>query len=331
MRELEQAMKDHRVTGRLVGFEQMGDDVRGPYVVGIEALDGRFWTARVGRMEDLRGLNGVDRGAIVNMERASPDLRSADRTIVDVAGEDREYSAEHHRQAIPSDREQYIQMHVRRLEALRMERIVERDGNGVFRLPVDYEKRVIEREARGGRESARVTLLDPAPLEKQVSHQGPTWIDGGFDGRVDWSQVAQSGFGMEARNATVQREATLKEFGLAREESGTLKLDAGWQRTLRELERDNLRERIERETGRVPHFARDGERVRGVFVSRVHTQGRSYAVIVSDRAATLAPWRPEMDRAMSQSISGQVNGRQFDFKYGRGVEKDIAKGLGLGR
>jgi hypothetical protein len=66
-------------------------------------------------------------------------------------------------------------------------------------------------------------------------------------------------------------------------------------------------------------------------VSRLHAAEKSYALIVHDRTATLAPWRPEMDRALNQYVSGEVNGRQFDFKYGRDVEKSIVKGLDLGR
>ena len=36
-----------------------------------------------------------------------------------------------------------------------------------------------------------------------------------------------------------------------------------------------------------------------------------------------------MDRALNQFVAGQVNGINFDFKYGRGVEKEITKALGL--
>ena len=330
-RALEQAHSLQRIQGRLVGFERMGGDVRGPYLIGVEAIDGKFWTARVARIEDLRGLNGVERGAVIALDRARAELKPADRTILEIAGADREYSAERHRLAVPSDRETYIQMHVRRLEALRMEGIVERDANGVFHLPRDYEAQVLAHEGRGGRESARVTLLDPHPLEKQARHHGPTWLDRMADGREDKSQLAQEGFGEEARAAGQIREETLKSLRLGYDTPNGFVIAPDAEKRLRAMERDDLRQRVERETGLVPHFARDGDRVEGVFVSRIHTQERSYALIVHDRTATLAPWRPEMDRALNQFVSGQVNGRQFDFNYGRGVEKSIAKGLGLDR
>lgn len=43
------------------------------------------------------------------------------------------------------------------------------------------------------------------------------------------------------------------------------------------------------------------------------------------------PWRADMDRALNQFVSGSVNGRGFDFKYGREVEKALQRSLGLGR
>jgi hypothetical protein len=83
----------------------------------------------------------------------------------------------------------------------------------------------------------------------------------------------------------------------------------------------------------VPHFARDGDSVHGLYTSRIHMAEQSYALI--ERAdhrfsSTLVPWRPEMDRALNQLVSGRVNGRDFDFRYGKGVEKEIAKALSIG-
>ena len=87
-RELEAAHSSQRVTGRLVGLEQLGDDVRGPHLVGVEGVDGKFWTARVGRLDDLRGLTEVERGAIVQLDRATPEMRASDRTIWEIAEKD---------------------------------------------------------------------------------------------------------------------------------------------------------------------------------------------------------------------------------------------------
>jgi type IV secretory pathway VirD2 relaxase len=331
-RELEQAHSSQRVTGRLIGFERLGDDARGPYLVGVESIDGKFWTARVAREEELRALNGVERGTVVSLQRATPDLKPADRTILDIAGEEQIYSAERHKALIPSDRDNYIQMHVRRLEALRREGVVERTRDGEFHLPPDYAERVRRIEGRGGRESAKLQVLDPHSLEKQAIYRGPTWLDRMASGGEDRSQLRYEGFGEEARVAWLKREETLKSLGLGVDAPDGFHTNTDWQKQLKRMERGDLLQKIERDTGRVPHIARDGDRVEGIFASRIHTADKTYALILQERTATLAPWRAEMDRALNQFVSGRVNGRDFDFNYGREVEKSLAKGLmkGLG-
>ncbi len=329
-RDLEAAHSSQRVTGRLVGFERLGDDARGPQLVGVEGIYGRFWTARVAGPEDLRGLAGVERGAIVEIERATPGLKTSDRTVWEIAQEnDLTYSAALHRQARPTDRANYIEMHERRLEALRRDGVVSRERDGTFYLPHDYPAQVAMREERGGRESARVTLIDPHALEQQVEYSGPTWLDRVADGREDRSQMRGEGFGAEVSDAWKQRETTLEKLGLGERGRDSFQAAPGWRDGLTSLEQQALRDRIERDTGRVAHFARDGERVHGLYTGRIHLAEQSFALIEHERTATLTPWRPAMDRALNQFVAGKVNGINFDFKYGRGVEKEITKALGL--
>ena len=105
-------------------------------------------------------------------------------------------------------------MHERRLEALRRDGIVSRERDGTFYLPHDYPTQVAMREGRGGRESARVTLIDPHSLERQAEYPGPTWLDRMADGREDRSQMRGEGFGAEVSKAWKQRETTLEKLGL---------------------------------------------------------------------------------------------------------------------
>ncbi|UPT63305.1 MAG: DUF3363 domain-containing protein [Hyphomonadaceae bacterium JAD_PAG50586_4] len=330
-RELEAAHSSQRVTGRLVGWEGLGTEAKGPCLIGVEGIDGKFWTARVSRVEDLRALGGVERGAIVELSPGTPNIKPSDRTIWEIAeANGLTYSAELHREARPTDRASYIEMHERRLEALRREGIVARDPDGTFRLPENYLDRVLARENLGGRESAEVRLLDPHSVKHQAKYHGPTWLDRMADGLEDKSQLRYEGFGAEVRDAWKQRETRLEEMGLGRRERDGFHTVEDWHERLGQMELKSLRDRIERDTGRVAHLARDGEHVQGVFTSRVHGAQQSWALIEHDRTATLVPWRKEMDRAFNQSVSGQVNGRSFDFKYGRGVEKGVSRGKGFG-
>lgn len=329
---LEGAHSAHRVTGRLVGFVALGDDASGPQLLGVDGIDGRFWTVRVARREDLRALNGVERSAIVAAARRTATLKPADRTILEIAGEARLYSPDRHRAAVPSDSAAYIQMHVRRLEALRRAGIVERSADGVFHLPPDFQAQALALEGRGGRSTAMVTLLDPHSLQTQSVYRGPTWLDRVAFGEEDMSQQRFEGFGGALSAAWEKRRETLRTLGLGEGRGDSFEVTGDYRERLAAMEYGALLQRVERETGRVPHFASDGARVEGLFQSRIHAAEQSFAIIVESRTATLVPWRPEMDRALNQLVSGRLNGRDFNFKFGSGLEKDVAKNLkrGLG-
>ncbi len=330
---LEQAHSSVPFVGRLVGWESLTKDERGPQLIGIETIDGKFMTARVASVEHLRALDGVEIGAIIRMKRSAPDLKPSDRTILEVAGEDRVYSAERHREMVPSDSEKYIEMHVRRLEALRREGIVERSQEGEFFLAPDHETRVRRHEGRGGRESARIELLDPRSIETQIEHEGPTWLDRMASHREDRNLWRLEGFGKEASDALKSRFEVLEELGLGQNTREGFAPEPSWYERLQEMELEATLERIERDTGRVAHFARDGDIVEGLYKERIRTGERSHGLIEHDRTATLVPWRPEMDRALNQYVSGEVNGRDFNFDYGREVQerlqRELSRGYGL--
>jgi type IV secretory pathway VirD2 relaxase len=333
VRELESAHSSQRVTGRLIGFEPLTGDANGPQLIAIDSVDGQLWTARAARADDLRALNGVERGAIVEMGRAEIDAKPSDRTIWEIARQtELTYSPALHRAARPTDRDSYIKMHERRLEALAREGIVARDVSGTFHLPSDYLHQIVGHEGRGGRESISLQVHDPHALHHQIHYEGPTWLDRVAAAIEDRSQLSQThGFGKEITEAWKQRETTLERLGAGKAIAGEFFPAEGWHEHLRDIERDNLVARVERETGRSPQIALDGEHAHGLYTRRIHRAERSYAVLEYGRAATLVPWRAEMDRALNQFMAGQVNDRGFDFKYGREVEKALTRGLGLDR
>jgi type IV secretory pathway VirD2 relaxase len=330
VRDLEIAHSSQRVWGRLVGFEPLSSNLKGAYLIGVEGADGRFWTGRVAREEHLRILNGVERGAIIELSRDQPRLRPSDQTILKIAGEDRLYSADLHRVRVPSDRDKYIEMHIRRLGALQREGIVERNADGAFRIPADYEARVLQREARTGSENARIELIDRHAIGTQETYRGPTLLDRIGDGSFDLSQLRRDGFGQELLRSWEHRKSTLRDLDLGRDSDGGFAFKPSSERALQELEREGLCAGVERETGRVAHFACDGDVVHGLFVSRIHAAQRSFALIVHGDTATFAPWRPEMDRALNQIVSGRVQGNNFDFLFGRDIERSVSERLGVG-
>jgi type IV secretory pathway VirD2 relaxase len=257
VRELENAHSSQRVTGRLVGFEPLTSDTNGPHLIAIDGIDGQLWTARAARADDLRALNGVERGAIVEIGRADIDVKPSDRTIWEIAQtHDLTYSRAMHREARSTDREAYIAMHERRLEALAREGIVTRDASGTFHLPPDYLHQVMAHEGRGGRESISLKVHDPHALQHQIHYEGPTWLDRVAAAIEDRSQLSQThGFGKEMAEAWKQRETTLERLGAGRSIAGEFYPAEGWREHLRDIERETLLARVERDTGRSPQIA----------------------------------------------------------------------------
>jgi hypothetical protein len=49
-----------------------------------------------------------------------------------------------------------------------------------------------------------------------------------------------------------------------------------------------------------------------------------------DLAGDARAMAARMDRALNQFVSGTVRGQNLDFKYGKGVENVLLKGLGHG-
>lgn len=142
--KLEDAHSRQRVTCRLLGFEPLSDNARGPCLIAVDGIDVQLQTARAACADDLRDLNGVERDAIVEVGRDDVDIKPSDRTIGEIAQEhELVYSGELHRESRSGDREKYIQMHERRLDALARDGIVERDRDGSFVLPPDYLEQVL--------------------------------------------------------------------------------------------------------------------------------------------------------------------------------------------
>lgn len=133
-----------------------------------------------------------------------------------------------------------------------------------------------------------VRRIDRHALKTQEQYRGPALLDRALEGRLDLSQARADGFGRDLMESAAQRQETLRQLGLWRDTEAGFVVDKDIARNLRRLERQNLLIQVERESGRVAHFARDNDRVQGVFVSRIHGAERSFAVIEHRKAGVVA-------------------------------------------
>lgn len=124
------------VTGRIVS-KGLHDELSDRAYVIVDGVDGRAHYAAVAIDADIASLPV---GAIVELRGA--DTRSADRAIAATAQSGIYRSDDHLRQlrmdpSSTRDPEAVVQAHVRRLESLRRGGIVERIGEGVWKIPGD--------------------------------------------------------------------------------------------------------------------------------------------------------------------------------------------------
>ena len=302
------------ITGRVVA-KGLVDPLNDRGYIVLDGIDGRAYHIAVPPRVDL---GGFPVGAIVTVSNG-PKPRAADRAIAELSNNGIYRTSEHlaaaRADARPGrDPEAFVEAHVRRLEALRRARIVERLEEGVWRLPKDLVERGRAYDARrsGG---IQVEVRSYLPIERQARAVGATWLDRLLvDHRDDLSPM---GFGSEVRAALAEREGFLVRKGLAERRGQRLVLTRNLLATLRARELASAAEKIQTETGLSYRPVADGESVTGVLRrSAVLTSGR-FAMLEDNDGFCLVPWRSLLDGRIGQVITAVTRGEHTSWAFGR--------------
>jgi hypothetical protein len=124
-----------------------------------------------------------------------------------------------------------VEAYVRRLEALRRAGIVERQAEGVWRIPADLVARGqdYDRQRTGG---VNVQLHSHLPIDKQVTALGATWLDQRL---VDGDgAIANVGFGATVKEALRKRVDFLVEQGFVQREDNRASVPSNLLAVLRQ-------------------------------------------------------------------------------------------------
>lgn len=310
-----------RVVGAYAGVQPIGPYGSGPQALVMETMDGRLGHVRLPSLDSALILDRVPERAIVEVRGAARPARASDRTIVEIAGERGGiYSAKDHQVARPADSPAFIERHVRRLEAMSREGACRALSESRFAIPDDYLAKASAADlARHGAVDLEVRVLDVRPLEVQPQARGVTWLDkvaGGLAKGPETGVLAE-----EAKALGLQRAAVLKSWGIG--SGAPMGLGEGERQQLWTLELESQMERLG-QAGKPLVRAQEGQRFSGVYLDRAHMGGRTYAVIESKTAVTLAPWRPALEACRGQALTGVLQGGQVDFRFGQ------SRGRGLG-
>ena len=302
------------VVGRVVA-KGLADELHDRGYLVVDGLDGK---ARYLVLPAQTELADYPMGAVVET-RCRSELRAVDRSIASLAV-DGLYRSDHHLALAKSqaadghDPEALIELHARRLEALRRAGIVKRLDEGVWRVPADLQERGRQYDARQLGDVA-IELRTPLSIERQVRAIGATWLDqqliAGNRG------LADKGFGLEVREALKQRADFLVEQGLADRQGQRVMLARNLLSTLRERELSATAHEIATQTGLLYRPAPEGERVSGVYRRSLQLASGRFALLDDGIGFSLVPWKPVIEPRLGQALSAVVQGNSVSWQLGR--------------
>ena len=302
-----------RVVGRIAAkglADELGDRA---YLV-VDALDGQAHYVRLPAGSDVAAWPV---GGIVEVQ-APGRARAVDHAIVDATCEGI-YRTDEHLAALvrggARDPQASIEVHVRRLEALRRAGIAERVSEGVWHVPHDLVARAQAHDVQRPGGGTDITLRSHLDIERQVRAPGATWLDtrlvaGGQD-------PAAQGFGAQVRDAVQGRVDYLAEIGLAERQGRRVVLARGLLGCLRERELSSAGQALQDATGLAHRPLRDGARVNGVYRQSVQLISGRFAMVDDGTGFSLVPWRPIAEQRLGQQVSVVVRGLSTSWDVGR--------------
>jgi type IV secretory pathway VirD2 relaxase len=293
------------IVGRIATRGLSDEQIDREYLI-VQTIDGRAQYVDIGS----GGIDHAREGTIVRISPTRVSVREADRTVAEIAAEHGgRYSEGLHYLHDPTVSEQFVEAHVRRLEAIRRATgAVERDADGTWTIAPDHLDRVLHYERRRAeREPVRIEPLAVMALEQMPTHDGITWLDD--DQSLARAGGAPGSFGANVADAARRRQQWLVEQGLADKPD---MLD-----TLRRRELMRVAGQLSRELGVGFAEAEAGIPIEGTYRRSVQVGTVCMALIENSHEFTIVPWRPVLERQLGKQVAGMMRGTEISWKFGR--------------
>ncbi len=304
-----------RLVGRIAA-KGLADELQHRGYLVVDGIDGRAHYVALPTGADL---SAFPTGGVVEVRSGPGEPRPADRTIAARIDSDGLYHSDRHlaearRDARPGDDpDGYVGAHVRRLEALRRAGMVERLGDGTWRVTADFLDHAAAFE--GGRSGgAMVELRSHLAVGRQTRAIGATWLDRSL---IEGAATAPIGFGAEVRSALDERRAFLVEEGLATRHGQRTVLARDLLSRLRDREVAQVGRTLATEAGVEHRAVKDGDSVRGVYRRSVMLASGRFAMLDDGVGFSLVPWKPMLEQRLGQRVSGIVRGGSVSWDLSR--------------
>ncbi|MES2251654.1 MAG: relaxase/mobilization nuclease and DUF3363 domain-containing protein [Pseudomonadota bacterium] len=303
------------IVGRVVG-KGMADELYDKGYLVIDGIDGKAHYVTLPPRSDLEQ---YPTGAVVEVKGAA-DVRTTDRNIAALAING-VYRTDHHlavaqgRATADRDPREVVAAHVRRLESLRRAGIVEREAEGVWRVPDELAERGRQYDAQRLDCGMAVELKSHLPIELQARVVGATWLD---QQMIDGGKgLGDLGFGGEVKHALQQRADYLIGQGLAERCGQRVTLARNLLATLRGRELVKAAQDIASETGLAHRSVANGQRVAGIYRRSVMLASGRYAMLDDGMGFSLVPWRPVIEQRLGQQIAATMQGGSVSWEIRR--------------
>ncbi|MBL4802583.1 MAG: DUF3363 domain-containing protein [Emcibacter sp.] len=304
------------ITGEVlkVGLSDELNDRR--YVI-LDATDGNHWYVDMGELEQVSEFN---QGMIISVTAAHKKASQVDHRISDIATQnDNMYSAEIHQQFDPKSTPAFIQSHVRRLESLRRYNIGKRSQDGMWQIPPDFTGQVEKLQKQFARKAPVVLTINSAyGLDQLTEGEGYTMLDRHLDGTKKIT-LSAGGFGDKVCQVIIQRRSWLLKQELIQKKGNKFIYPKNLQSQLTRRELTKIAATISSQTGKQYSPMKDKGEVIGTYIRKLNLRSGQYVVLEKSKEFTLVPWRPVMDRAKGQAISGMISRGNINWTIGRGV------------
>ena len=306
----------------------LADELEDRHFLLIDGIDGRTHYVPIGKGETgdwlppskVEGDGPHPGAAVVAIRPRQAAVREVDRTIAVVAaGNGGRYDGEAHRLHDPGARSDYVEAHVRRLEALARARdIAGRSGDGRWIIAPDHLDRVVAFERRQIRiQPVMIEMLSPVGVAELATAHAATWLDRTLvDG--DLPQLRNAGFGRDMTDALARRRQWLVEEGLAERGEGEIRYRKDLLTVLRRRELLRVAGQLSRELALPFAETVEGEKLEGIYRRRVDLISGRFAALERSRDFALVPWRPVLERRVGQSVSGLMREDGVSWSFGRG-------------
>ncbi len=314
-----QSQPEKTIIGKLVG-KGLSDKINDRYYLIVEGIDGKTHYADIGQVSDIETYKT---GSIIELTPQNIEPRKVDNNIAKIANANKGlYSEEIHKRHDAKASREYIRTHIRRLEALRKNNITRRFIDGTWEVPNSYLNEISRLNKMKIKQSPiRINIRSQFSLEAQTSATGATWLDRTLISNAK-TPLSNIGFGGEVKNALNVRRAYLMAEGFAKEAgSGTI-YQRGLLKNLEQREVAKVAKNISSEIGKTFRQTKKGDNVEGIYSKPIELASGKYALIEKSKQFTLVPWRPILERARGQSVSGTMgsNGISWNIGKKRGIE-----------